>query len=266
VENQKNIARVSVVIPCYRCADTIERAVMSVAEQTLKPYEVILVEDCSGDYTLDVLYSLQSQFDVDWIKIIPLKVNSGPGTARNVGWNASQQDYIAFLDADDSWHPQKIEIQYGWMVKNPDVDMTGHDFQYLKTTDEFIEKHNVGLVDFLQVTKKALVFKNRFSTPSVMLKSTINNRFPSGKKYCEDYYLWTEIAFNESTCYFANTVLAFLHKPPYGISGLSADLWEMEKGELDVYRNLYNKGLINVFQHAFFTVFSTLKFIRRIFS
>jgi glycosyltransferase involved in cell wall biosynthesis len=151
VENQKNIARVSVVIPCYRCADTIERAVMSVAEQTLKPYEVILVEDCSGDYTLDVLYSLQSQFDVDWIKIIPLKVNSGPGTARNVGWNASQQDYIAFLDADDSWHPQKIEIQYGWMVKNSDVDMTGHDFQYLKTMDEPTEKHNVDTVDFLQV-------------------------------------------------------------------------------------------------------------------
>jgi len=266
VENQKNIARVSVVIPCYRCADTIERAVMSVAEQTLKPYEVILVEDCSGDYTLDVLYSLQSQFDVDWIKIIPLKVNSGPGTARNVGWNASQQDYIAFLDADDSWHPQKIEIQYGWMVKNSDVDMTGHDFQYLKTMDEPTEKHNVDTVDFLQVSKKGLLFRNRFITSSVMLKNTLTKRFPSGKKYCEDYYLWTQIAFNDGVCFHTNIMLSHQYKLPYGETGLSSNLWGMEKGELDVYRNLYNKNLINVFQHAFFTVFSTLKFIRRIFS
>jgi len=56
------------------------------------------------------------------------------------------------------------------------------------------------------------------------------------------------------------------YKLPYGETGLSSNLWGMEKGELEVYGNLYNKGLINVFQHAFFTVFSTMKFIRRIFS
>lgn len=120
-------ADVSVVIPCYRCSDVIERAVTSVWEQTLRPAEVILVDDCSGDGTVDTLYALQKKFPPNWIKVIELEQNSGPGEARNAGWAAASHSYVAFLDADDSWHPQKIEIQYSWMIEHPDVVLTGHE-------------------------------------------------------------------------------------------------------------------------------------------
>ncbi|MBE0472009.1 MAG: glycosyltransferase family 2 protein [Methyloprofundus sp.] len=257
------IANVSVVIPCYRCADTIVRAVKSVAAQTLKPYEVILVEDCSGDNTLEALYQLQSQYEKEWIKVIALKENSGPGTARNIGWDASEQDYIAFLDADDSWHPQKVEIQYGWMVKNQGVILTGHDFILNANKNNYLEGLNV---DFKKVNKWRLLFSNKFFTSSVMLKNNVTVRFPAGRKYCEDYYLWAEIAFANLKCYRVNLPLVILHKPAYGVSGLSANLWAMEKGELDVYRALYSKKLISGFQYLFFSFFSLIKYLKRVVS
>ncbi|MHB1099234.1 MAG: glycosyltransferase family 2 protein, partial [Burkholderiales bacterium] len=106
---------VSVIIPCYRCAETIARAVDSVLKQTLPPEEILLVEDCSGDdgNTLAVLHSLQQ--NNPFIRVIPLAKNGGPAAARNAGWDAAKQPYIAFLDADDAWHPKKLEIQYSWM-------------------------------------------------------------------------------------------------------------------------------------------------------
>jgi len=102
-------APVSVIIPCYRCADTIGRAVESMIWQTLPPKEILLVEDYSQDEgkTLASLYDLQRKFqDKITIKVIPLLKNGGPGGARNTGWDEAQQPYLAFLDADDSWHPR----------------------------------------------------------------------------------------------------------------------------------------------------------------
>ena len=91
---------VSVIIPCYRCADTIERAVESVALQTSPPQEIFLVEDCSDDTgkTLQTLQRLKQIYqDKFEINIIVLKTNNGPGGARNAGWSEATQPYLAFL-------------------------------------------------------------------------------------------------------------------------------------------------------------------------
>ena len=106
-ESKLNRVPVSVVIPCYRCADTIERAVESVIAQTASPAEVWLVEDGSGDdgRTLAVLHELRQRHSGEVsIEVISLGKNFGCAVARNTGWDASPQLYIAFLDADDAWH------------------------------------------------------------------------------------------------------------------------------------------------------------------
>ena len=78
-------AAVSVVIPCFRCAATVGRAVESVASQTLRPAEVVLVDDCSTDDTGLELGRLQRHYGAAWIKILKLARNVGPGGARNAG-------------------------------------------------------------------------------------------------------------------------------------------------------------------------------------
>src|SRR5574340_1082572 len=116
-------APVSVVIPCYCCSETIGRALVSIASQTMLPQEVILVEDASpdGGETLGKLRHLAGEYGETFIvKVIALKENCGAGSARNRGWEAAGQPYIAFLDADDAWHPKKIELQYSWMCEHPE--------------------------------------------------------------------------------------------------------------------------------------------------
>ena len=119
-------APVSVVIPCFRCADTIERALSSVAGQSYRPAEVVVVDDASGDKTLDKLSELQRRHGSAWLKLVRLSQNGGPAVARNAAWDAASQPYLAFLDADDSWHPQKLEFQLAYMLAHPDIAITGH--------------------------------------------------------------------------------------------------------------------------------------------
>ncbi|MEM3504172.1 MAG: glycosyltransferase family 2 protein, partial [Nitrososphaeria archaeon] len=76
-------APVSVIIPCFNCEDTIDRAVESVYKQTWKPAEVILVDDASMDRSFRKLLKLQEIYGSDWIKVIHSKKNEGPGGARN---------------------------------------------------------------------------------------------------------------------------------------------------------------------------------------
>lgn len=259
-------ACVSVIIPCYCCSDTIRRAVASVAEQTLQPVELILVEDCSGDNTLVTLYKIQSDYPDGWIKVIASAVNSGPGTARNIGWEMATQPYIAFLDSDDSWHPKKIELQYGWMIKNPDVALTGHAFRQVNDEKAIVNKINSSIDDaeFYAVGKINLLLSNRFSTPSVMLRRDLVQRYPSGKRYSEDYHLWLQICCAGLKCYRSDLPLTYLYKAAYGDAGLSAALWRMEKGELDMYRSLFNLELIKLGALVSLVGWSLLKFLRRV--
>ncbi len=255
---------VSVVIPCYRCVDTIVRAVESINIQTMKPIEVILVEDHSEDDTIKTLLNLQKNYSNNWIKVIELPENSGPGTARNIGWETATQPYIAFLDADDSWHPQKIEVQYEWMRKHPHVVLTGHKCKIINSQNDTKHPMPVNIKNPKQVKDCHLLLSNRFKTPSVMLRSDdIDKRFDKTKKYSEDFLLWMQICLKKKNCYYFNSDLAFLHKNAFGEGGLSAQLWLIEKGELQNYKTIYKEGLINIFQLIFFSMFSFAKFLRR---
>lgn len=257
---------VSVIIPCYNCADTIERAVDSVYKQTFRPKEVILVDDCSSDngITKQKLIDLQKRYSKEWIKVVFLEKNRGPGYARNVGWEMAEGDYIAFLDADDSWHPKKIEIQYQWMKENTNVSLSGHStIQITSSSDRIIgmvsEKYKVS-----KITKGKLLLSNLFPTRSVMLKKNLRFRFNDHKRYSEDYLLWLEIVLNDNDAYFISLPLAYSFKRDFGDSGLSGRLWLMEKGELNTYQELYKKKLIRFHELIFYSVISLLKFSRRI--
>jgi len=260
-----DLARISVIIPCYNCSSTIIRAISSVEAQTMKPTEIILIDDCSNDDTVKTLLKLQKNYSNDWIKVILLRKNSGPGAARNVGWKAATQPYIAFLDSDDSWHPQKIEIQYNWMVKHPNVALTGHGCKVIHGQNDTNNTTLVNTKNPKQIKNYHLLLSNRFQTPSVMLRSDIHQRFDNTQRYSEDYLLWLQICLKGQACYRFNYDLAFLHKAAFGDGGLSAQLWLIVKGEFHNYQTLHRQHLINIWQLAFFSAFSFLKFLRRYF-
>jgi len=258
-----NTALVSVVVPCYRCTATIERAIASVAAQTLRPAEVILVEDASGDGTLEVLQAIRARYG-DWVKIVACATNRGAASARNMGWNLATQAYIAFLDADDTWHPGKIEIQYVYMLEHPEIVLSGHLCRQLRQEAAGAPPWPVSLQGVESITWGKLLARHAFVTPSVMLKRSIAYRFAEGQRYMEDHRLWMEIVGAALPTVKLHAELAAVYKPVYGASGLSADMWGMEKAELANYRYFYDQGRISAPLLLVLRVYSLLKYLRRL--
>lgn len=249
---------VSVIIPCYRCVETIERAMKSLYDQTVRPLEIILVDDFSCDGTLEKIMNISRLYPSGWVKIFALKQNMGPGSARNAAWNIAKSDYIAFLDADDSWHPQKLEIQHSWMTEHPEASFTGHRSAEagLKLSNKF---HN-----FLEVSPILFLFSNKFPTRSVMVKTRLSFRFAERKKYSEDYLLWLQILLNGHRGFYSKSILAFSYKDDFGRAGLSANLWAHQKGELLTYKTIYMQKLISTPFFIVLYLFSLIKFSKRI--
>jgi GT2 family glycosyltransferase len=254
-------APVSVVIPCFRCQSTIRRAVESVARQSLRPDDLILIDDGSGDGTLELLRDLQREFGERWLKIIALEGNSGPASARNAGWDAATGRYVAFLDADDAWHPRKIEIQFAFMEARPEVALCGHAHRRLRDGDPLDTP--LARPGSNAVSVPALLLSNRFTTPSVMVRREVPNRFLPGKRHMEDHLLWIEIALEGRRIARLDEVLAFTFKPPVGGSGLSANAWAMRKAELGNYWTLRGSGRLGLAATLAFCAYSLAKHLVR---
>ena len=259
-------AGVSVIIPCYCATSTLDRAVHSVCEQTMLPTEILLVDDASPDSgaTWDAIQSICARFEQDGpvkARAIRMPANAGPGGARNAGWEAATSDYLAFLDADDAWHPEKIAMQYPWMRKHPHIAMTGHlsahrtgDDPWPHVDDEF----PVRPCDF-----RDMLFRNPIKTRSVMIRRDIALRFVDGKRHSEDYLLWLQlVATGREACVIPRK-LAFTFKAEFGEGGLAGDLWTMERGELDTFKRLRRSGQLGWPMFCIAGVFSLLKFVRR---
>ena len=263
-QNQRRTtAPVSVVIPCYRCAATIERAVQSVLAQTVLPAEIILVDDFSDDagQTLGALHEMQRLDARLPIQLILMTQNGGPGSARNAAWDISVQKYIAFLDADDSWHPKKLEVQWGWMSRHPGVVLSGHGSSII---EEHVAVPEIATEFVAQPIRfNRLLWKNWFSTRSVMLLRDMPLRFNPGKRYAEDFLLWLKIAAQPLETWYIPLDLAFSFKQDFGESGLTADMWKFELGELDCYRQLYAEQAISALMLMGLTSISLMKYARR---
>lgn len=255
---------VSVVVPCYRCAATIERAVRSVAEQLLRPAELILIEDGSGDDTLSALRKLAKVYPAGWIRIVALNVNEGAATARNTGWSAARHPYVAFLDADDAWHPEKIKIQHKFMQEHPHIAVCGHRHRILDRINPTIAAVGDQPVIATELGKRAVLLSNQFVTPSVMLRRDLPFRFIPARRHMEDHLLWMQAICGGFRTVRLEIELAWIFKTSFGVRGLSSDMWAMERGSLSNYWLLGQGGCISRASAIGLMGYSFLKYIRRL--
>lgn len=179
---------VSIVMPAYNAAEVLENTVRSVQAQTFGNWELIVVNDCSKDGTLALLERLAGEDSR--IRYFTNEVNSGAAASRNVGLDHCAGTYIAFLDSDDRWHPEKLEKQVSRMEETgADIGYTSYsivDGQGNKRCPDYIVPESVSFEDMLK--------QNIIGCSTVMLRAETlgGNRF-SLDFYHEDYVLWLQL-------------------------------------------------------------------------
>jgi len=118
----------SVIVPCYRCIDTIETTIASVLSQTCQDFEILLVNDGSPDDTLTTLQGLAAS---DKRVRVFSKANGGVSSARNLGVREARGEVLAFLDSDDVWVPRKLACHRELFESNADVSVSYAQIRFL---------------------------------------------------------------------------------------------------------------------------------------
>lgn len=117
---------VSIIMPCYNSGKHINETIESILKQTYEFFELIIVDDCSKDNTVELVKG----YSDPRIKLIVSTENGGAGKTRNIALRNASFNFIAFIDADDVWLNNKLQLQMDYLLNNPDVDVicTGYDF------------------------------------------------------------------------------------------------------------------------------------------
>jgi glycosyltransferase involved in cell wall biosynthesis len=249
------------VVPCYRCVDTIGPAVASVAAQKLPPAEVLLVDDCSGDGTLERLHEVSRSYPVGWVKVFSLPRNGGPSGARNLGWAEARQPYVAFLDADDTWHPEKLAIQMEILAGDPEIALIAHAMNVQPRTDPppFVRRP----ITVKVMPPKLPLLGSPFPTASIVLRRDLPFRFDERRRRAEDFMLWAQILLSGHRCVRIEPVLASWHKAPFGAGGLSGDMEAMYEAAIDVRRTLHAQGLLSGTRMRVASLLGVFRYARR---
>ena len=253
-------APVTVVIPCFRCADTIADAVASVAAQTLPPRQVVLVDDASGDDTVSMLHTLAAMYRPGWIEVVELPHNQGPSRARNAGWERAREEYVAFLDSDDSWAATKIELQMRALREDPSIALIAHPTPILERGAPRPPAPRSARTRI--IGRRRMLFNNPFPTPSVMLRRDLPFRFDEKFRRVEDFLLWGQIAFSGYRCAKLDADLGYVHKPSFGAGGLSGDLKAMHVAGREVRRELLRQGFVSLPEHCVARTIGSMRKVR----
>jgi len=172
-------------MPAYNSSAFIERALNSIQQQTYTDYEVIVVDDGSVDNTVEVIE--QNTLSVKLIK----QSNAGASAARNKGIKFATGEYIAFLDSDDEWLPNKLEVQYNLMESNTHwlASYTKERQSKVNTSKNEYSKEDKNLTDIFNFPY--------LTTSTVMVKTEIIQNiqgFDEGLNTAEDIDLYLKIA------------------------------------------------------------------------
>ncbi|MFN4003719.1 MAG: glycosyltransferase family 2 protein [Hylemonella sp.] len=182
-----SVPQISVVVPVHNGARWLGETLDALYAQSFSDFEVLLVDDASTDELSDVL---DQHADVR-LRVVHLDKNVGVSAARNHGIELARGSYIAFCDADDLPCPQRLELQWRFLEKNPKIGMCGSAFTCFDTQD----RETVSPPETDAQIRKALMAGNCFGLSTVMIRASIlkEHRFDSSMQLAEDYELWTRL-------------------------------------------------------------------------
>jgi len=241
-------------MPAYNSAEFIAESIQSVIAQTYKDWELIITDDHSSDDTVNIVKSYKAQDDR--IKLIELNDNDGPAVARNKALELANHRYIAFLDSDDLWHPQKLELQLDFIRKN--------DYAFTFTSYQRFSRDGSTNYNVIRVPEKIsygeLLKNTIIGTLTVIIDREKVGEFEMDNiRYRQDMALWCEILKRGFYAYGLNKVLA-----SYRVVSKYSIVKKIRgvKGVWKVYRRIEKIGTLK--SMYYFIHYATNAFIKRV--
>lgn len=250
---------VSIIMPSYNTAKYIEESIKSVLVQTYTNWELIIVDDCSTDNTDEIVRSFLSD---DRIKYFKHEKNSGAAVSRNKALREAKGKWIAFLDSDDLWLPEKLERQIAFMKAN--------DYKFSYTDYEELDKNSTSLNILVsgpkKVTKKGMYRYCWVGCLTVMYDAEqIGLIQIKDIKKNNDYAMWLQVS-KKANCYRLPECLSFYIKHEGSISSGSKVklikhhyiMWRIAEHKCGLY------AIVLTIRNLFYGFLKKIKYKRRI--
>lgn len=254
---------ISVVIPLYNAAGSIERALDSVLAQTFAAdYQIIVVDDGSADDGAQVVERYVLSHPEASIELVR-KPNGGVSSARNAGLRMARGEWIALLDSDDEWLPEKTSVQMAAVREHPEISFIGSNIVGSRLSLFGRKKDRL-----MPVRLGELFIKWHPHTPTVMFRHEILDAvgyYNEAMRYSEDCEFMLRVCRTVGA-WFTPEELTVCGggKPLFGHSGLSGNLRGMQRGQEAVVRYARRSGDLTAVQAAVAMMFCKLKYWRRI--
>lgn len=226
---------VSIITPSFNSKDYIDETIKSVIEQTYSNWEMLITDDCSTDGSFQYLKK-KSLID-SRVKVYQLDQNRGPGVARNNSIKIAKGRFIAFLDSDDLWRPNKLAVQVNQMLSNF-WSFSYTSYQYMNEAGD--------IQDYKVKVKPRIEFKDILKTNYVGCSTAMYDTHFFGKVYMpeirkrQDWGLWHRL-LKTSDAYGINQELTLYRVRKNSVSsnkfGLIAYQWSL-------YREVFDLGLL----------------------
>ena len=250
---------VSVVMPVYNAADTVRLSVRSVQQQSYTDWELLVIDDGSGDASVKIVSALAAEDQR--IRLFLQEKNGGVAAARNRGIRESEGQYLAFLDSDDLWRPEKLKKQIAFMREHhAAISATAYGVIDEKGEKAGADRHFPGAsasseqplsgtdcsgAPFRTYDFRQLLRGNALGCLTVMIDRkalreqgfTGELSFPQIRH--EDYALWLSILKQGVKAYALNEVLADYRIDSRSVSG---NKWKSAKWTYEIYRNYLGLG------------------------
>lgn len=250
---------VTAVVTFHNEADVIGRCLDSIAAQTHPVGRIIVVDDGSSPDQHTLLLAEAGRHPA--VEVVRFAAaTGGPSAGRNRGWDMATTRWVAFCDADNDWHPRRLQVQLAALETDPDVRFVGARGPSVPpgTTWADVDGRAVPL------TVADMVVRNRVATSTVLVRQDVEARFDEARNACEDLQCWLAVlAAHPGHGRVVEAPLAHEHKEAFWSSGLSSRMWTMAGAEYRTYWLAYRAGHTGPVEHLFAQTFLTVRLARR---
>ena len=242
---------VSIITPSFNSEKYIKDAILSVINQTYQNWELIIIDDCSTDNSLSIVKSFsRNDSRINYYKN---KTNSGAAVSRNLGLEKSLGRFVSFIDSDDIWFPEKLDLQINFMLDN-DYIISFTSYGLIDNQGNFLNKiiRSVKEIDYKGYMKNTVI---GMSTSMIDTSKTDSFKFINIRTR-QDTYLWITLLKRGLKAHGINSVLA-----NYRVrnESISSNKLQAAKRVWFLYYSLENLGYFRSLYFFSFYLFNAVK-------